>query len=87
MDMPNLIEKAQKEGMYYEKEILCWLQNRRDILIRKGIGASDVKVPVNYLYAIEKIADNAKIPFYYICDSCFSIALTYSALLKHERER
>ena len=87
MDMFNIIEKAQKEGMNHEKNILLWLKAKRDVLINKGMKSTDVSVPVEYLYAIEKIADSVGVPFHYICGDTFSIGLTYSDLLKHERER
>ncbi len=87
MDMFNITTLAQKEGMCHEEGILEWLQEQRDSLRRKKIRAWDVVVPTGYLYAIENIADYAKIPLYYICSNTFSIALTYSDLLRHERER
>ena len=87
MDMFGIAKRAQEEGMDSKEEILEWLQEQIGLLIKKKIRAWDAVVPTGYLYAIENIADNAKIPLYYICSNTFSIALTYSDLLKHERER
>jgi len=87
MDMSGIAKKAQEEGMGHKGNILKFLEEQRLILINKRIQASDVNVPTGYLYAIEEIADVLHIPCYYICGNTFSIALTYSALLRHERER
>ncbi len=87
MDMFNILMKAQKEGTCHKADILCWLRTYMNTLGDKRIKACDVTVPTSYLYAIEGIADDANIPCRYICGNTFSIALTYSDLLKHERER
>ena len=87
MNILDIAKKAQEEGMVCKEDILSWLKERRKTLLWGNRRAIDVKVPASYLYAIEKIADNVGIPCHYICNSTFSIALTYSDLLRHEKQR
>lgn len=87
VDMANLEKRASEESIVYKEEILNWLGGQTTRLMGKRMKAWDVIVPTKYLYAIEGIADEAKIPCCYICNNTFSIGLTYSDLLRHERER
>ncbi len=88
MDMLTVREKAREEGMRYNRAaILGWLNEQRKVLRNKGEKARDVRVPTEYLYAIEEVADKQQIPIHHVCNSTFSIALTYSDLLMHENLR
>jgi len=87
MNLFGIKERAEKECGRNKRSIIDFIAEFQGSLVKRGMDAGDCNVPLRYRYAIEGIADSIGVPCRHITGCCFSIATSYSALLKHEEER